>query len=444
MIFLNNLTARQGRFPTGLKPMSRSDSCFGRWISTLRQSKRRVTPMPFLAVCLIACISGVGSTGNAADPYEDVRHKLVEKYIASAGITNQRVLEAMRSTPRHEFLKLTQRQQAYFDMAIPIGHGQTISPPYIVAFMTAQLDPRAEDRVLEIGTGSGYQAAVLSPLAKEVYTIEIVEPLGEQAAKTLQKLGYKNVFTKIGDGYKGWSEHAPFDKIIVTCSPEKIPQPLIDQLAEGGQIIIPIGERFQQTLCRFRKTKGQLKRETLQETFFVPMTGKSEELREIKPDQKSVQLAHGSFEETIDNSKEPAGWYYVREAEVTPDDDARDGQHVLRMQNSVPGRNAHVLQAFGVDGLLVRQIELRLWAKGSNLRFGPQRGDRAGAIIEFYGENRAPVGHANLGPWKGNFKWTEKAKVIRVPPQARLGVVGVGLFGSTGTLDVDQVTVKAR
>ena len=131
------------------------------------------------------------------------------------------VLQSMRTTPRHEFMTPDTRDLAYYDMAVPIGHGQTISPPYIVAFMTAQLDPQPTDRVLEIGTGSGYQAAVLSPLVKEVYTIEIVEPLGQRAAQTLQRLGYENVFPKIGDGYAGWPEHAPFDKIIVTCSPER-------------------------------------------------------------------------------------------------------------------------------------------------------------------------------------------------------------------------------
>ena len=138
-------------------------------------------------------------------------------------------------------------------MALPIGEQQTISPPFIVAYMTQEIDPQPTDRVLEIGTGSGYQAAMLSPLVKEVYTIEIVEPLGKRAARTLKRLGYKNVFAKVGDGYLGWPEAAPFDKIIVTCSPEKVPQPLVDQLKDGGLMIVPVGERYQQNLYLFRK-----------------------------------------------------------------------------------------------------------------------------------------------------------------------------------------------
>ena len=172
--------------------------------------------------------------------------EMVDKEIVAAGVTNERVIQAMRDTPRHEFVPANQRQYAYLDMALPIGNAQTISPPFIVASMTQEIDPQPTDRVLEIGTGSGYQAAVLSPLVKDVYTIEIVEPLGRRATRTLKRLGYKNVHTRVGDGYKGWPEAAPFDKIIVTCSPEKVPQPLVDQLREGGLMIVPVGERYQQ------------------------------------------------------------------------------------------------------------------------------------------------------------------------------------------------------
>ena len=160
--------------------------------------------------------------------------EMVETAVKGAGITHPKVIRSIQQTLRHEFMPKNVWDQAYLDAGIPIGEGQTISSPFIVAYMTESLDPDREDRVLEIGTGSGYQAAVLSPLVDQVYSIEIVEPLGKQAAKVLKKLKYDNVFTKIGDGFKGWPQHAPFDKIILTCSPEEIPIPLKDQLKEGG------------------------------------------------------------------------------------------------------------------------------------------------------------------------------------------------------------------
>ena len=158
---------------------------------------------------------------------------MVETAVRQAGVTDQRVLASMLATRRHEFVPRNVFNRAYLDAGVPIGSAQTISSPFIVAYMTQTLDPQPTDHVLEIGTGSGYQAAILSPLVEKVYSIEIVEALGKRAAKVLKKLKYKNVFTKIGDGYKGWAEHAPFDKIIVTCSPEDVPQPLVDQLKEG-------------------------------------------------------------------------------------------------------------------------------------------------------------------------------------------------------------------
>ena len=160
---------------------------------------------------------------------------------------------------------------AYEDGPLPIGYDQTISQPYVVAFMTEQLQPKPSDRVLEIGSGSGYQAAILAELVGEVYTIEIVEPLAKSAEATLQRLGYNNVHIKAGDGYKGWPEEAPFDAIIVTCAPEKVPQPLVDQLKDGGRMVIPVGERFAQQLYLLEKKNGQLKESVTLPVRFVPM-----------------------------------------------------------------------------------------------------------------------------------------------------------------------------
>ena len=191
-------------------------------------------------------------------------------------IKSDKVLAAMGKTPRHEFMPDDVRNLAYADRPLPIGHNQTISQPYIVAFMTEQLEPEAHERVLEIGTGSGYQAAVLSELVKEVYTIEIVEPLAKSATETLERLDYQNVHVKAGDGYQGWPEHAPFDAIIVTCAPNAIPEPLVEQLKEGGRMIIPVGPvGGVQELYLLEKKNDKVSQKAVLPVRFVPMTGKA-------------------------------------------------------------------------------------------------------------------------------------------------------------------------
>lgn len=211
-------------------------------------------------------------TPVVADP-DLARREMVRTQLESRDITAPRVLEAMRTVPRHEFVPKELRGRAYQDTALPIGHGQTISQPYIVAFMTQHLAPEPDDRVLEIGTGSGYQAAVLSRLVKEVYSIEIVEPLARQATADLQRLGFRNVHVKFGDGYKGWPEHAPFDSIIVTCAPDHVPQPLVEQLREGGRMVIPVGEHGGvQELYLLHKKEGRMEQQQVLPVQFVPMT----------------------------------------------------------------------------------------------------------------------------------------------------------------------------
>ena len=298
----------------------------------------------------VIAVLGFASTDSPA-PAQTVRDwreragEMVDKEIAAAGVTDERVIGAMRDTPRHEFVPKNQRVYAYLDMALPIGAGQTISPPFIVAYMTQEIDPQPTDRVLEIGTGSGYQAAVLSPLVKDVYTIEIVESLSKRATRDLKRLGYKNVFTRAGDGYLGWPEAAPFDKIIVTCSPEKVPQPLVDQLREGGLMIVPVGERYQQNLYLMRKVDGKLKSEALRATLFVPMTGEAEAKRAVKPDPKSPQIANGSFEEILSadtgedvkahKPTEPAGWHYQRQLTLAQSAaDTPDGKAYVTFRNT--------------------------------------------------------------------------------------------------------------
>ncbi len=191
------------------------------------------------------------------------------------GVTNERVLTAMRKVPREQFVPEEMRARSYTDRPLPIGYDQTISQPYIVAFMTEKLELKPTDRVLEIGTGSGYQAAILGELAAEVYSIEIIEPLGKGAEGTLKRLGYKNVHVKVGDGYKGWPEHAPFDAVIVTCAPNHVPRPLVEQLKDGGRIIIPVGEAGAQELYLLEKKDGQLRQRAVLPVRFVPMTGEA-------------------------------------------------------------------------------------------------------------------------------------------------------------------------
>lgn len=200
---------------------------------------------------------------------------MVQRQIASRGVSDQRVLEAMRKVPRHLFVPPQMGPYAYLDAPLPIGYGQTISQPYVVAFMTHALKLKPEDRVLEVGTGSGYQAAVLSLIVREVYSIEIVEPLATEAALRLRELGYENVKVRAGDGYRGWPEAAPFDAIMVTAAPRHVPQPLVDQLTSDGYLVLPVGKYFQK-LVRIQRSAHGFKREDLLPVRFVPMTGEAE------------------------------------------------------------------------------------------------------------------------------------------------------------------------
>ena len=215
--------------------------------------------------------TGCGQQTPTAAEFATHRQRMVEQQLKPRGIKDDRVLAAMAKVPREEFIPVDARADAYEDGPLPIGYDQTISQPYVVAFMTEQLRPKLSDRVLEIGSGSGYQAAILGELVAEVYTIEIVEPLAKSAEATLQRLGYNNVHIKAGDGYKGWPEEAPFDAIIVTCAPEKVPQPLVDQLKDGGCMVVPVGERFAQQLYLLEKKNGQLKESVTLPVRFVPM-----------------------------------------------------------------------------------------------------------------------------------------------------------------------------
>lgn len=232
-------------------------------------------PVPLLVVLILTlgCGNAQVPQGGGADAFTAARTRMVEEQLKSRDIRDSRVLDAMRRVPRHLFVPSNVREEVYGDYPVPIGHGQTISQPYIVAFMTEALDVRPEHKVLEIGTGSGYQAAILGELARDVYTIEIIEPLATTARKTLADLGYKNVHVRTGNGYLGWPEEAPFDRIMVTAAPPEVPPALIEQLKLDGLIAIPVGTTFQE-LRIMRRTKQGLDVLKTLPVRFVPMTGK--------------------------------------------------------------------------------------------------------------------------------------------------------------------------
>lgn len=223
-------------------------------------------------VAAIACFHG-GNGQKGTRDWDAERRRMVDEQLRARDIRDARVLDAMRTVPRHLFIPEGRRDEAYRDSPVPIGHGQTISQPYIVAFMSEALDVQPEHAVLEIGTGSGYQAAVLSVLARQVYTIEIVPPLAEQARETLKQGEYRNVEVRSGNGYLGWPEHAPYDRIMVTAAPDAVPDALVQQLKVGGLMAIPVGVVFQELRILRRTETGMDLLRTLP-VRFVPMTGK--------------------------------------------------------------------------------------------------------------------------------------------------------------------------
>jgi protein-L-isoaspartate(D-aspartate) O-methyltransferase len=226
----------------------------------------------FATLVLLLCLTNCKPAAAPVHDFATERDQMVREQIIMRGVTDPRVLAALRKVPREEFVPAEDRDRSYTDQPLPIGERQTISQPFIVALMTEQLHLEPTDRVLEVGTGSGYQAAILSELAAEVYTIEIVPSLGKRATTILARLGYRKVHVKIGDGYQGWPEAAPFDAVVVTCAPEKVPQTLVAQTKEGGRIVIPVGPPVAQELFVFEKRGTVLHQTMTLPVRFVPMT----------------------------------------------------------------------------------------------------------------------------------------------------------------------------
>ena len=237
--------------------------------------RRQCSAVPTLVASITILLASCGQpqAQDGGDEYRDMRKHMVQTQIIAREVSDKRVIDAMEDVPRHRFVPHEYEAQSYEDYPVPIGMDQTISQPYIVAFMCEQLKLKPDDKVLEIGTGSGYQAAVLSKLAKDVYSIEILDGMGRRAADALHRLGIVNVHARIGDGYAGWPDQAPFDAIVVTAAPDHIPQALIDQLAPGGRLIVPVGRDLQSLVRVCKDSTGKISREELLPVRFVPMTG---------------------------------------------------------------------------------------------------------------------------------------------------------------------------
>ncbi len=230
---------------------------------------RRNSIVVYIALMMI----NISCDSSLSDEYrfKEKREEMVLTQIIARGIKDKKVINAMRNVGRHHFVASELQNQSYDDHPLPIGEGQTISQPYIVAYMTEALDIKDSDKILEIGTGSGYQAAILAEICKDVYTIEINENLGKSAIQTIAELGYDNIHIKVGDGFLGWDKYSPYNSIIVTCSPSKIPEPLVRQLADGGKIIIPVNHQGAQDLILFMKVNGKLIEKSVLPVRFVPM-----------------------------------------------------------------------------------------------------------------------------------------------------------------------------
>ena len=402
---------------------------------------RSLRHLALLAV-VSASVGDRPAWGEAAlDDYQAARERMVAEHIAAEGVSDARVLEAMRTVPRHLFVSPELQRHAYLDQALDIGFQQTISPPFIVASMTELLDPRPTDRVLEIGTGSGYQAAVLAGLVREVYTIEIVEPLGQRTADLLERLGYDNVHCRVGDGARGWPEHAPFDKIIVTCSPESVPEPLVEQLKEGGRMIIPLGERYQQVFHLLEKQDGRLHRTQLMPALFVPMTGAMEELRRVQPDAARPRLVNGDFELDDNHDGQADGWHYQRRTRLVRGT-ARSGDVAICFENEEPGRSAHMLQGLALDGSRVPHLTVTWSYTADGIEPGASPRETPFIALHFFDAQRAPCGRAIIGPFVDDQpEWTTRSERIAVPAACREAIVQAGLNGATGRLCLDGLSI---
>lgn len=385
---------------------------------------------------------------NEARPLIPEARKMVEREILPQHEWEDPiVLSAIMRTARDRFVPASYKKTAFRDLAVPLGRSRYQQAPSLLAYMTEELDVRPDEKVLHIGTGSGYYTAVLSLLAKEVYTVELDETLGNRASQTFEKLAYTNIYTKIADGYDGWEEHAPFDRIVFTCSPETVPEPLVKQLREGGVMIVPLGEPFRQVLYRCKKKGEELQKEFLLPYPFELMEGEAQSRRQTKPDPERPELSNGHFERFHENG-EPYGWFSMTNAIVREVPDAPEGRHFLKLEvnsfSSDEARFARAEQSFALEGKNVSRLHLEAFLRGDRLETLSARNVRASAsmILLCYDESDRLLQRYDLAPVSGSFDWKAFQCEISVPKKTKKATLILTLSDRTGTLEFDALSVR--
>ncbi|MGV3606304.1 MAG: protein-L-isoaspartate O-methyltransferase [Planctomycetaceae bacterium] len=405
---------------------------------------------PFLLLSLaIGLILETASNPAFAQPgnqaLASARQRMVREEIEAQGIKNAALLDAMREVPRDQFIPTHRRNVAYLNVAITYGDGHVVLPPLVIAHAIEQLDPKLNDKVLVIGTGTGYSTALLSRMSKEVFSIEIDRATALTAEETLRRLKYSNIQLKVGDGFEGWKEHAPFQKIIVECSPDTVPPALIEQLDEGGSLLIPVGDDYDQTMYLMKKVNGQLETVSMWPTLLVPMKGRAEELRSSSSEKpRPPSINNGGFEEIVPGSDNlPAHWTYVRQAKVIEGERFPEGNRALQFLNDTPGHLSTAIQAFPVDGKSVSEITLSFRVWGKEIRPGLTRQQLPRLEVRFFDEKRRPCGGDWVGGWFLTFDWVQKTRRFSVPRQAKFAIVQIGLDGATGEIRFDDLRITS-
>ena len=408
------------------------------------------TVVSALAVCLIGLVAADSffPAAHAQNPahFEQARKRMVEEVIIGVGDQGRAGDQGdAGDCPRTNSSMPKYRREAYFDMAFPIGDKQTISPPFIVAYMTEPLDPQPTDKVLEIGTGSGYQAAVLSPLVKEVYTIEIVESLGKSAADARSSGSkYKNVVHQSRRRLSRLARaRARSTKSSSPARPRKCPSPLIDQLKEGGSMVVPVGERYQQTLYSLPQEGRQAgSRDAAAHAVRAhDRQGRRSPQGQARPGQTRSSSTAASKKKPTQRG--PARLVLRTACEVGGRREAPDGKHYVSFTNDEPGRLPPICcKAFAIDGRKVKQLKVSARVMTKNVVRGADDNEQCYILFTLYDDQRRDLGMQVMGPFLGTSDWHEETRTFDIPITAREGIFRIGLFGATGFAAYDKISIK--